>query len=192
MLGMAIWVSCNTTTEDPEYRRSIAAHRQALNEEFFDPAQTPLDSARFAGFGGLKFYPIDEQYKVKATLKHLSNEPVFNLPHSHESSRPYKNYAVATFTLHGKTFELLILEQAEKRPGLENYLLLPFSDETNGSETYEAGRYLDLEKTEAKEIELDFNKAYNPYCAYSNNYFCPIPPPSNHLSTRIEAGVKYP
>ena len=183
-------VSCGPA-EDPKYREKIAAHRMALNEQFFNPEETPLDSTSFYTWKGLKFFPIKESYKVKGKLTLLSNEPIFELPHSHNKSKPYKQYAKVSFTLLGKDYELLILEQQIKKAGFENYLILPFTDETNGQETYGAGRYLDLEKSPQTEIELDFNLAYNPYCAYNQAYTCPIPPKENHLPIKVEAGVKY-
>ena len=77
-----------------------------------------------------------------------------------------------------------------KKPGYANYLFVPITDLTNGEETYGGGRYIDLRGPLGKVVELDFNKAYNPYCAYGGKYSCPIPPIENHLGLRIEAGVK--
>ena len=176
--------------EDKVYRQRIAAERIAMNEQFFNPKETPLDSLNFYTFRGLKFFPIQEKYRVKATLTLLVNEAVFNLPHSHDQTKPYKNYAIAKFELDGKNFELMVLEQVEKKPGNENYLLLPFWDQTNNKETYGGGRYIDLDKSEGKNIIIDFNKAYHPYCAYNSKYTCPIPPPQNKMNVAIEAGIR--
>jgi uncharacterized protein (DUF1684 family) len=74
--------------------------------------------------------------------------------------------------------------------GYEDYLFIPFKDLTNGEDTYGGGRYLDLKIPEGETILIDFNRAYNPYCAYNHNYSCPIPPFENHLKVKIEAGVK--
>lgn len=177
--------------EDPKYRAEIANHRAALNEQFFDVERSPLDSLSFYTWQGLKFFPIQEKYKVKAQLTLIENANVFELPHSHQKTKPYKQYGKLKFELEGKAFELLVLEQEIKKPGYENYLIVPFTDETTGKETYGAGRYLDLEKSSSKEVILDFNLAYNPYCAYNEAYTCPIPPKENNLSLRIEAGMKY-
>ena len=161
-----------------------------VNEQFFSPKETPLDSLNFYTFRGLKFFPIQEKYRVKATLTLLENDAVFNLPHSRDQTKPYKNYANAKFELDGKNYELMVLEQAEKKPGNENYLLLPFLDQTNNKETYGGGRYIDLDKSEGKNIIIDFNKAYHPYCAYNSKYTCPIPPPQNKMNVAIEAGIR--
>lgn len=191
VLGFALLLISCGPQEDPKYRAEIANHRTALNEQFFDPERTPLDSASFYTWQGLKFFPIQEKYKVKAQLTRMNNAPVFELPHSHQKTKPYKTYGKLQFSLEGKSFELTVLEQEVKKPGYENYLIVPFTDGTTDQETYGGGRYLDLEKTEAKEVTLDFNLAYNPYCAYNEAYTCPIPPKENHLGIRIEAGMKY-
>lgn len=189
LLSFALLVSCQQGIDEP-YRQAMAAERMAINEHFFNPQETPLDSENFSHFKGLKFYPVNEKYRIYASLTLLENQPIFNLPHSHNSSRPYKNYAVAKFELDGKTYELVVLEQAEKNADNENYLLLPFNDATNGKDTYGAGRYIDLDKKSGTSLIIDFNKAYNPYCAYNSNYTCPIPPKENKLPIAIEAGVK--
>ena len=104
----------------------------------------------------------------------------------------YVKYGIATFKIDGKQFSLSIFQNIElvKREGFENYLFLPFTDLTSGVETYGGGRYIDLEKTDSGNIIIDFNKAYNPYCAYSHKYSCPVPPVENDLKVEIRAGVK--
>jgi hypothetical protein len=182
--------ACSSNTEDPAYRQEIAAERMAMNEHFFNPKESPLDATLFSQFKGLKFFPVQEKYRVQATLTLLENQEVFNLPHSHDRSKPYKQYAKVSFQLEGNRYELIVLEQAEKRPGSENYLLLPFTDETSGKTTYGGGRYIDLDKSAGTKITLDFNRSYHPYCLYNSDYTCPIPPSQNHLPIAIEAGIK--
>ncbi|MDZ4668792.1 MAG: DUF1684 domain-containing protein [bacterium] len=182
--------ACADNTEDAAYRQEIAAERMAMNEHFFDSKESPLDSALFASFKGLKFFPVSEKYRVQATLTLLAQQAIFDLPHSHERSKPYKQYAKIAFQLDGKQYELTVLEQAQKRPGLENYLLLPFTDETSGKTSYGGGRYIDLDKSAGTKITLDFNQSYHPYCLYNAAYTCPIPPKENHLPITIEAGIK--
>ncbi len=186
-----LFYACKNET-DNKYRQTIAASRMQINAAFFDPTQTPLDSNVFSHFKGIKFFPINAAYKVKAKLEPIKDTSIFDLLHSHNASKPYRNYALATFELNGKTFSLRVLEAAVHKTGYENYLLIPFMDETNAEETYGGGRYIDIEKPASGEsIEIDFNLAYNPYCAYNNSYTCPIPPKENNLATRIEAGMKY-
>lgn len=104
----------------------------------------------------------------------------------------YVKYGELHFDLQGRRFLLNIYQNIEliKTEGYEDYLFLPFSDETNGVETYGGGRYIDAAIPEGDSLTIDFNKAYNPYCAYNEKYSCPIVPRQNYLNTRIEAGVK--
>ena len=194
LLALSCWLlafgACTDNTEDPVYRQAIASERMAINEHFFNPKESPLDSHLFYTFKGIKFFPIHEKYRVKASLSLLKTDSIFELPHSHDATKPYKQYAMASFELLGKSYELLVLEQVVKKPGAENYLLLPFTDATSGVETYGGGRYIDLDKTAGTELIIDFNKAYNPYCLYNSKYTCPIPPKENKLPIRVEAGMK--
>jgi uncharacterized protein (DUF1684 family) len=101
-------------------------------------------------------------------------------------------YGIARFELHGQYFELEIYQNQELmlKEGYEDYLFLPFLDETNGNGTYSGGRYIDLSIPDGDTIIIDFNKAYNPYCAYNKKYSCPIVPRVNQLNTAVNAGVK--
>ncbi len=134
---------------------------------------------------------MSEGYKVKAILEPTADTAVFDLLHSHNVSKPYRNYAIARFELLGKPYSLIVLEAVKHKAGYENYLLIPFTDETSGEETYGGGRYIDIEKPAGNEVEIDFNLAYSPYCAYNNSYTCPVPPKENDLKTKVEAGMKY-
>ena len=107
--------------------------------------------------------------------------------------RDYDLYAKVTFELDGREFQLNVyqISAANMKALHQNRLFLPFTDQSNGTDTYGGGRYLDLEIPEGDRITIDFNKAYNPYCAYSDRYSCPIPPQENDLGIPILAGVKY-
>jgi uncharacterized protein len=106
----------------------------------------------------------------------------------------YQQYAIVSFILNGKKEALRIYQSQDSKFNFEykDYLFLPFKDTTNGTSTYEGGRYIDvfISNIINKTIVLDFNKAYNPYCAYNHDYSCPIPPLENHLNSAIKAGVK--
>jgi hypothetical protein len=101
-------------------------------------------------------------------------------------------YGVLTFELQGQTYQLNVYqgEDSITSEDQQDYLFLPFLDNTNGETTYGGGRYIDLKIPEGDIIVVDFNKAYNPYCAYNENYSCPIVPRVNYLDTNIQAGVK--
>jgi uncharacterized protein len=108
--------------------------------------------------------------------------------------KQYFKYGFITFTLNNKPYKLYIYqsESLMHKEGFEDYLFLPFTDNTNYKTTYGGGRYLDFKLGDIKNniLELDFNKCYNPYCAYAEGFSCPIPPAENSLQTTIEAGEK--
>ncbi len=187
---MVSLIGCESA-EDKAYLEQIGAHRKALNETFFNAYSTPLDSANFNNFKGLKFYPPNAAYKVTAMVEPMPEMPSFLLPHTHDTTKPYKYFAKLHFKLNNQQYTLLALEQVVKKQGYENSLVIPFTDQTNGKETYHGGRYLDIEKPTENSITLDFNLSYNPYCAYNDKYICPIPPKENNMSIAIPAGMKY-
>jgi uncharacterized protein (DUF1684 family) len=141
-------------------------------------------------FEGLKYFPVNEKFNIKASLTPIQEKKVVMLGTSDGLEQKYLEYAYATFKLDGVENKLLILELMDAGP-LRGKLFLAFADETSGIETYGAGRYLDVKRVPAATtIELDFNLAYNPYCAYTENFSCPFPPKENILKVAILAGEK--
>jgi uncharacterized protein (DUF1684 family) len=141
-------------------------------------------------FEELSYFPIDETYRVKASLQSIDHKKVVLLSTSDGQEQKYLEYAYAEFKLNGKDCRLLILELMDSGPQ-RGKLFLAFADETSGAETYGAGRYLDVKKVPAAtSIILDFNLAYNPYCAYNDSYSCPFPPRENILKIPVVAGEK--
>jgi len=130
-------------------------------------------------------------FVVKATFVPTPGQKSFEMPTTTERKPRYRKEGELHFVLQNDSLKLSVYRNLElsKRPGFENYLFLPFTDSTNGFESYGGGRYLDLQGPLSDTIIIDFNKAYNPYCAYNHRYSCPIPPQENHLPLRIEAGV---
>lgn len=141
-------------------------------------------------FTGLKYFPIDARYRIDARLTEINPKKPVVLPTSDGREKSYLEYAYAEFELDGVKNKLLILEIMDMGP-YRGTLFLAFADKTSAAETYGAGRYLDVKKVPgAKSITLDFNEAYNPYCAYNDNYSCPFPPKENMLDVEIKAGEK--
>ena len=141
-------------------------------------------------FEGLKYFPVNEKFNIKASLTPIQEKKVVILGTSDGLEQKYLEYAYAGFKLDGVENKLLILELMDAGP-LRGKLFLAFADETSGIETYGAGRYLDVKRVPAATtIELDFNLAYNPYCAYSDSFSCPFPPKENILKVAILAGEK--
>ncbi|CAM3445301.1 DUF1684 domain-containing protein [Aequorivita lipolytica] len=168
------------------------AEQIKLNEEFSNPETTILEPKDFKKFKGLEFYPIEEKFIIKAAFVRTPNEKPFLMPTTTSRKPEYVKYGEAHFSIHEKDFVLNLFKSTEPydEPGYEDYLFLPFTDLTSGDGSYGGGRFLDQRIPEGDTIVIDFNKAYNPYCAYSARYSCPIPPKENDLLIRIEAGVK--
>ncbi|MCX8490215.1 MAG: DUF1684 domain-containing protein [Cyclobacteriaceae bacterium] len=138
----------------------------------------------------LNYFPPDLKYKVKASLESIENKKVIVVPTSDGKEKRYLEYARAKFTLNGQKNSLLIMEVMDAGP-YKGTLFLAFADETSANETYGAGRYIELKKVRgATSIVIDFNHAYNPYCAYSDSFSCPFPPKENIMKIAIKAGEK--
>ncbi|MDO3693534.1 DUF1684 domain-containing protein [Wenyingzhuangia sp. chi5] len=195
ILLIFLFLSTFSIAQNKDYQTEIKEHRKELNVHFKDKNESPLPHHKIKNFTGLPFFPANEKYKVKAKLEFTFNTPVMYIQDTKGSSEAYQQYALATFKIDGKEFQLSIYQNLElkKKKGYENYLFIPFTDLSNGKTTYAGGRYMDttIPDEYTGYIILDFNKAYNPYCAYNKNYICPVPPKNNHLNTSILAGVKY-
>ncbi|WP_369048660.1 DUF1684 domain-containing protein [Tenacibaculum sp. UWU-22] len=184
-------LSCNSEEKIAVVGKSDFQKR--MNAEFKDATKTPLTKKDFKNFKGLDFYPIDSSYKVVATIVKTPNSPIFEMKTTTDRKPLYKKYGVLYFTLHQKKLQLDVFQSQDIDVDsiYKSYLFLPFTDNTSGTTSYAAGRFIDLRTTDEKEgtIIIDFNKAYNPYCAYNHNYSCPITPESNHLNVDVKAGV---
>ncbi|WP_339870023.1 DUF1684 domain-containing protein [uncultured Algoriphagus sp.] len=177
-----------------EYEKSILEFQHELNEEFKNPEESPLTAQERKAFEGHHFFPIDQKYHVTAKFEKLPPASLFQMKTTANSIKDYDIYGIATFTLDGKEYQLNIYQSHQLRTQEKyiDYLFLPFTDQSNGAETYGGGRYMDLRIPTGTTIELDFNKAYNPFCAYATGYACPIPPKENDISVAINAGVMKP
>ena len=179
-----------------DYQEIVKTNQQfraELNAQYKDSVHSPLKKEDREQFTAFPFYAIDTNYYVIATFKKVENAKVFGMKTSTSRKPKYRVYGVVTFTLKGKMHKLNVYQNLNliKNVEYEDYLFLPFNDYTNGNETYGGGRYLDVRIPEANTMILDFNKAYNPYCAYTYGYSCPVPPRENSLKTEIKAGIKY-
>lgn len=166
--------------------------QREMNAEFKDATTSPLTKKDLKHFKGLEFFPVDSTYVVEANFKRTPDEKPFKMKTTTDRLPVYVKYGEATFTLKGETYKLNIYQNQEliTKEGYEDYLFLPFLDFTNGDTSYGGGRYVDARLPKSDTIIIDFNKAYNPYCAYSDRYSCPLVPRVNYLKTKIEAGVK--
>lgn len=163
-----------------------------LNLDYADKEKSPLMEDDLKNFKALDFFPINDKYIVEATFVRTKKEKVFKMKTSTDRMPLYKKYGELYFIIDGINCKLNVYQNIDliKKPGFDDYLFLPFSDLTSGKESYVGGRYVDLRIQKGKIWEIDFNKAYNPYCAYNYKYSCPIVPLENDLKVEIFAGVK--
>jgi uncharacterized protein (DUF1684 family) len=193
LVSLSLFISCFSLAQKKEIT-AIKKFQTDLNKEYKNPKETPLRGDNFTNFKEHPFFPIDLKYRVVAKFTKSENAVAFDLPTSSGRTQPYIEYGKVAFKLNEKTYVLSIFQSLNliKRPGFEDYLFLPFRDETNEKETYGGGKYLDLRIPKSGEIIIDFNQSYQPYCAYNAyDYNCPIVPKENSLPVRIEAGVMY-
>ncbi|MBD1259239.1 DUF1684 domain-containing protein [Maribacter polysiphoniae] len=172
--------------------KDILEFQVELNEEFKNPETSPLPDRYRKDFTSLDFFDLDTNYVVKAKFVLTPDALPFLMPTTTERESEETVYGIAYFELNGEEHQLELYRNKElmQEEGYEDYLFLPFTDKTNGEETYAGGRYIDLSIPEGDSITIDFNKAYNPYCAYNKKFSCPLVPSVNALDTKVLAGVK--
>lgn len=190
LLFVVLLQSCN----GQEKRKVLgeSEFQREMNAKFKDASESPLTKKGLKKFKGLDFFKIDDKYKVVAKLKKTPNAPIFDFPTTTERVAAYKKYGELSFVIDGKEFELDIFKDEFPSPAYKDYLFLPFLDLTNGKTSYKGGRFVEVLTTDENgdgTITIDFNKSYNPYCAYSDRYSCPITPRDNYLDIEIKAGV---
>jgi len=171
----------------------IAKFQKELNKEYKSKKKSPLEPDARNHFKGHDFFAADLKYRVTAKLRVTEPAPFFKMKTSSMALPEYRVFGIIEFTLNDQKFELPVYQSKQLMATQEyrDYLFLPFTDLTNGNLTYPGGRYIELSMPKGDDIIVDFNKAYNPYCAYSTRYSCPVVPAENHLEIEILAGVKY-
>lgn len=195
LLTLLFLGSCSPEKETfDDYTAEIKDFQYTLNKEFSDKNESPLTAKDLKKFTGLPYFKIDSAYRISAYFAPEENPKVFAMPTTTDRLPLYKKFGVATFELGGKKHSLSVYQNQEliQQPEYRDHLFIPFTDQTNGEETYGGGRYIDVTIPIGDTLIIDFNKAYNPYCAYNADYSCPIPPKENQLSVPIKAGVKAP
>jgi uncharacterized protein (DUF1684 family) len=190
---LLVSITVRAQTKDSTIISSIQKFQADLNAEFANREESPLTEEDFATFTGLPFYPIDTAFYIVARFERAVDAQPFEMKTTTARRPVYEVYGTATFIIKGETFQLQIFQNHKLRETEEyrDYLFLPFTDLTSGNGSYPGGRFIDLKIPVGDTIIIDFNKAYNPLCAYNHKYSCPIPPPENFLNVAITAGVKY-
>jgi uncharacterized protein (DUF1684 family) len=175
--------------ETGDYVERITRAREAKDQFMRSDPESPVPAARKDELLPLLYYPIDPDYNVAASLIPGSTTgSTIQMQTSTGSQVQMRRVGTLEFTLKGRKLSLTAFNEVGS-PDL-NHLFVPFMDLTNRTETYEGGRFLDLERTATGLYELDFNRAYNPNCYFDVSWICPIPPPENRLDLAIEAGEK--
>ncbi|APQ18199.1 DUF1684 domain-containing protein [Maribacter hydrothermalis] len=204
VLVFSVFISCGQEKKYHDSKNDIKASvvsdkladillfQEELNAEFKNPETSPLADRFRADFETLDFFKPDTNYVIVAEFVRTPDALPFSMPTTTERESTEVLYGIAKFTLNGKQQQLEIYQTPEliTQEKYKDYLFLPFTDDTNGEETYGGGRYLDLRIPKGNTIILDFNKAYNPYCAYNKKFSCPLVPAINNLNTEIRVGVK--
>lgn len=171
--------------ESPEaYKKNILKEREKQDTFMRTSEESPFVE-HDVKYEGLTYFEPDQKYRIKARFEPIEDKEIRKLPTSNNEEKEYLEYGYATFTLDDQKQKLLILENVK-----DNVLFLAFGDKTSADETYGGGRYLEVTHDGGNSILLDFNKAYNPYCAYTEGYSCPLPPRENLLDVAIRAGEK--
>jgi uncharacterized protein (DUF1684 family) len=173
-----------------DYVKQLLAERAAKDAAFRNAPGEPVPRERADTLIPLSYFPPDPDFLVPASLTPASERDVIEMPTSTGEVRKEERVGVLSFSLKGQPFTLSAFHEA----GTEDVsrLFVPFRDLTSGAETYQAGRYLDLDRTPTGIYYVDFNKAYNPYCYYNAKYDCPYPPKENRLLMAIRAGERLP
>ena len=176
----------NTSAQEKTYKDSILAYRQNY-----------INTHEVVGKGDRKFiqfYPVDESFRVNASFKRIIDTTGFDMNTSSGMKKKHFKYGLLTFKLHDSLLHLFVYQSAAlmKQEKFKDYLFVPFGDATSGFESYGGGRYIEFYIPDIKnnKVILDFNKAYNPNCAYTTGYNCPIPPIENLLKVPVTAGEK--
>ena len=167
-----------------DYEKELKEHREKYmietKERFPDQIQD--------------FYPMNSQLRIVATYKKPRKPKTISVPTSGVKIKDYTEFAIINFKINGEKHKITTYRQSPVLPLYKTLIFVPFKDPTAPHETYGGGRYMDMDTKDFKDgkVVLDFNKAYNPYCAFSDGWNCPIPPKDNHLKVRIDAGEKVP
>jgi hypothetical protein len=180
--------ACSPGPPEPkDYVAKIASDR-AAKDAAFAKDNDPVPANRRAELLPLAYFPIDPEYDVPSALAPTNDPTIVEMPTSAGGADKFRRAGTLAFVLKGQPLKLTAFVPASART--VDRLFVPFSDLTGGAETYAAGRFMDLDRTATGVYEVDFNRAYFPYCYYNPTWECPYPPPENRLKVPIRAGER--
>lgn len=187
-LVILVAMAAACTAAEVPYEEQIATRRAEIDRFMRESPESPIVESQKAGFPPLPYYPVNLEYRVPAALAVAAPGDVMEMPTSTGQRRRMRRIGALEFTL--KETPLKLTAFAEESDANLLRLFVPFFDRTNGTETYPGGRYLDLDRTATGVYDLDFNRAYSPYCHFNPKYDCPVPPRENRLPIPVRAGEK--
>ena len=181
---------CGYTAEQEAIIAGIKQHRMEKDADFTTDPNSPLLAEDKQSFAGLKYYPIDLSLRFEGSIVKYDSIIPGTIIGTKGDRRPAIKYGYFPFTYKGEEYRLQVYKILRDSPEYAKYLFLGFTDETTGKQTYGAGRYIDMTENEENYYLVDFNLAYNPYCAYNPKYTCALPSPENRLPFKVTAGEK--
>jgi len=167
------------------YKETIETQRLQKDNYFKNQHYSPLTEDQLSKFSCLEYFEINENLRFNVELKKYSQQQEVDIRTSTGVIQSYIRYGYVEFEVDGVLSSLTAYLQPNS-----DYFFVPFKDLTSGKESYGAGRYIEFEKTGKDQYILDFNTAYNPYCAYNDQWTCPLTPFENNLKVEIKAGEK--
>jgi hypothetical protein len=184
-----VWVlTAGCTAREVPYSDEINEWHATKDQFMRHSEDSPIPAAQRSAFPPLTYFPVEPDYRVPAGLKVSRGTEVLEIPTSTGERRAHIRVGTLEFTLKGRPLTLTAFVEAGQQD--VRRLFVPFGDLTNGTETYPGGRYLELDRTATGIYDLDFNRAYHPFCYYNPKYDCPYPPKENRLSVPVRAGEK--
>ena len=169
------------TMNQQDFHSEALDSRESYKNNMLKMEQSPI--AEISNFNDFRYFDPKEKWKMFVDFESSPSEQTFPMVMTDQSISPIKMAGYAIFTIEGKEYRLMLFDEGE-------HYLLPFTDGTNGKETYGGGRYINVEKTSNNKLMIDFNEAHNFYCVYNENFVCPVPPSENDVKARIDAGEK--
>lgn len=190
---MVAWCCCVTgCSQEPSPEQAYTNFWQKTDREFADVDKSPLDDEARAAFDSVPRYAFDAAYRVEAEWEPLTGQKPMTFETTGPRKQRYQKVGILHFEIDSTKVHLSAYRNLDlmRNAAYRDRLFVPFTDATSGVTTYGGGRYVELEVPEGERAVLDFNRAYNPYCVYSDRYSCPIPPRENHLDVEIRAGAR--
>jgi uncharacterized protein (DUF1684 family) len=169
------------TMSQQDYNAEIVDVRNEYRDNMLEIENSPVENIK--GFSNFRYFDPKEEWKLFVDFESSPSEQTFPMTMTDQSVESIKMVGYAVISLNNKEYKLMLFDEGD-------HYLLPFTDDTNGEETYGGGRYINVPKTSNNKLLVDFNMAHNFYCVYNLNFVCPVPPSENDIDFRIDAGEK--